>query len=334
MEAPIFELQSRRDQIDLKIAELRAILDGDTSSQTAAPTCTPAKRAIYRIMIAPNIHTGKKVLLASIGSTALVGAVWSGMIAAAQTSQSAALHASFEVASIRANHSGDGIRNRFHLGHGGSFTATNCSLRLLIRYAFQIFPFQIAGAPGWVPADGYDIAAKAAGDPPIREFPPMLRSLLEDRFQLKAHWVTREAAVYDLIVSKAGKLRGAESGDCPSILDEPSSRPDGPPDDAPCGSLMNVPGHTKGHKLTSADLAVGLSFFLGRLVRDKTGLTGKYDIELEWTPDGALRQSPPPDAGPPSIVTALQQQLGLKLESAKGPVEILVIDHIERPSEN
>jgi uncharacterized protein (TIGR03435 family) len=63
-------------------------------------------------------------------------------------------------------------------------------------------------------------------------------------------------------------------------------------------------------------------------------LTGKYDIELEWTPDGALRQSPPPDAGPPSIVTALQQQLGLKLESAKRPVEILVIDHIERPSEN
>lgn len=161
----------------------------------------------------------------------------------------------------------------------------------------------------------------------------MLRSL-EDRFQLKTHWETRETAVYDLIVSKAGRLKEAQPGDCPSFLDTPSSRPGEPPDDAPCGSLMNVPGRTKGYKLTSTNLTVGLSFFLGRLVRDKTGLTGKYDIELEWTPDGPLLQSPPSEAGPPSIFTALQQQLGLKLESAKGPVKILVIDHIERPSDN
>jgi uncharacterized protein (TIGR03435 family) len=261
--------------------------------------------------------------------------LWLIAIAAiAQPAQTTGPLPSFEVASIRANRSGGGIRNRFHLGHGGSSTATNCSLRLLIRYAFQIFPFQIAGAPGWVQADGYDIAAKVGGDPPVREFPPMLRSLLEDRFQLKTHWETRETAVYDLVVSKTGKLREAQPGDCPSFLDTPSSRPGEPPEDAPCGSLMNVPGHTKGYKLTSADLAGGLSFFLGRLVRDKTGLTGKYDIELQWTPDGALLESPPPDAGPPSIFTALQQQLGLKVESARGPVRILVIDHVERPTEN
>lgn len=89
--------------------------------------------------------------------------------------------------SIRANRSGDGIRNRFHLAQGGSFIATNCSLRLLIRYAFQIFLLQIAGTPGWVQEDGYDIAAKAGGDPPVREFPAMPRSLLEDRFQLQTH---------------------------------------------------------------------------------------------------------------------------------------------------
>jgi uncharacterized protein (TIGR03435 family) len=266
-----------------------------------------------------------------LASTMLGGLFWTAMAANAQSSETAGPPPSFEVASIRANRSGDGIRNRFHLGHGGSFTATNCSLRLLIRYAFQIFPFQIAGAPGWVQSDGYDIAAKSAGDPPVSAFPPMLRSLLEDRFQLKTHWETREAAVYDLIISKVGKLREAQPGDCPSYLDTPTGEP---PDDGLCGELMNVPGHTKGYKLTSTDLAVGLSFFLGRLVRDKTGLTGKYDIELQWTPDEALQQSPPPEAAPPSIFTALQQQLGLKLESARGPVKTLVVDHVARPSDN
>ncbi|MBV8728520.1 MAG: TIGR03435 family protein, partial [Acidobacteriia bacterium] len=197
-----------------------------------------------------------------------------------------------------------------------------------------IFSFQIAGIPGWVQADGYDVAAKAGGDLPVREFPPMLRSLLEDRFQLKTHWETRKAAVYDLVVSKAGRLREAEGEDCPSILDTPGPRPGDPPDDAPCGELMNAPGHTKGYRVPASELAGGLSFFLGKLVRDKTGLTGKYDIELQWTPDGPLLESPSSETGPPSIFTALQQQLGLKLESARGPVKILVIDHVERPTEN
>ena len=140
--------------------------------------------------------------------------------------------------------------------------------------------------------------------------------------------------MYDLVVSRPGKVREAEGGDCPSILDAPESRPGGPPDDAPCGELMNAPRHTKGYRVPATELAGGLSFFLGRLVRDKTGLEGKYDIELEWTPDGVLLQSPPPTTGPPSIFTALQQQLGLKLESARGPVKILVIDHVGRPSAN
>jgi uncharacterized protein (TIGR03435 family) len=140
--------------------------------------------------------------------------------------------------------------------------------------------------------------------------------------------------MYDLIVSKAGKLKEAQPGDCPNFLDTSSSGPGDPPDDAPCGELMNAPGHTKGYKVTPSSLAGGLSYFLGRLVRDQTGLRGKCDVELQWTPDRALLQSPPPEAGPPSIFTALQQQLGLKLKSARGPVKILVIDHIERPADN
>jgi uncharacterized protein (TIGR03435 family) len=267
------------------------------------------------------------------GATGFIGAIWTGIMAKAQPPQSAALPPSFEVASVRANRSGERIM-LFQPQRGGRFTATNCSLGLLIQYAYDVMQFQISGAPAWVKSDRYDIAAKAEGDRQVREIRAMLQRLLEDRFQLKYHWDTKEAAVYYLVVSKAGKLREAEPGDCPPPLSAPSSRSAGPPD-APCGSLMNSPGHTKGYKLTAGDLAGSLSFFLGRLVLDKTALTGKYDIALQWTPEPVQTQSAaPPEAGPPSIFTALQEQLGLKLESAKGPVKTLVIDHGARPSEN
>ena len=289
----------------------------------------------------PRRHVGKKVLLAIVGSTMFVGPILTGIIAKAQL-QSTASSPSFEVASIKANHSGERIM-LFQPGRGGRFTATNCSLRLLIQYAYGVMQFQISSAPDWVKSDRYDIAAKVEGDPQVRELRAMLQRLLEDRFQLKHHLDTKEAVVYDLVVSKAGKLREAEPGDCPPPLSAPSSRPGGPPDDAPCGSLRKSPGHTKGYKLTTGELAGSLSFLLGRLVLDKTALTGKYDIDLHWTPESVqMQSSAPPEAGPPppveptgpSIFTAVQEQLGLKLKSAQGPVKTLVIDRVERPSEN
>jgi uncharacterized protein (TIGR03435 family) len=183
--------------------------------------------------------------------------------------------------------------------------------------------FQIIGAPHWVKSDRYDISAKADGDPQVREMPALVQRLLEDRLQLKYHWETRESAVYHLVVSKAGKLRDSEPGGCP------------PTADAPCGALRNSPGNTKGYHLTAADLAGSLSLFLGRFVLDKTGLIGKYDISLQWTTERIQLQSPAGAAeSSPSIFTALQEQLGLKLEASKGPVKTLVIDHVERPSEN
>ena len=219
--------------------------------------------------------------------------------------------------------------------HGGGFTATNCSLGLLIQYAYDVMQFQISGAPGWVQSGRYDIAAKAEGDPQVSEIRAMLRQLLEDRFQLRLHWETRESAVYHLVLSKAGKLREAGPGECPPPLSFPNSQPGGPPTDAPCGALRNSPGNTKGYKLTAGALAGSLAFFVGRPVLDYTALTGKYDIELQWTPDAVrLRSAAPSEENSPSIFTALQEQLGLKLESAKGPVRTLVIDHVEKPSEN
>src|SRR4029077_15911063 len=195
------------------------------------------------------------------GSTVIVGAALTGMLANAQPQ--AALPPSFEVASIKANHSGDRIM-LFQPQRGGRFTATNCSLSLLIQYAYDVMQFQISGAPSWVKSDRYDIAAKADHDSQTDEIRAMLQRLLEDRFHLKHHWDTKEGGVYNLVVSKAGRLREAEPGDCPSILSTPSSRLDGPPNDAPCGSLMNSPGHTKGYRLTADDLAGSLSFFVQR----------------------------------------------------------------------
>src|SRR5690242_8456129 len=176
----------------------------------------------------------------------------------------------------------------FHPQDGGRFTARNCALALMMQYAYDVLQFQIVGAPGWVRSDKYDVAAKAAeGDPQVDQIRAMLRQLLEDRFQLKYHWETRESPVYFLTVSKPGKVKESEPGDCPPPMSGPGP---GSPDDAPCGGLRNSPGHTKGYKLTAADLAGSLSFLLGKSVLDKTGLTGKYDVELEWTPERVQMQ--------------------------------------------
>lgn len=237
----------------------------------------------------------------------------------------------FDVASIRPNHSANPIM-QFEPRPGGNFKASNCSLRLLIRYAYDIQPFQLVGGPSWVTSDRYDIEAKTAGNPQVPGIQAMLQLLLEERFQLKYHWEKKEADGYALVVSRAGKLRESEPGDCPPLSSGPHP---------PCGGLRNSPGHTFGQKLTSADLAASLAFFLRRFVVDKTGLTGKYDVELEWMPDPDPSSVLPSDLDRPSVVTdrpsiftALQEQLGLKLEATKGRLRILVIDHIERPTEN
>jgi uncharacterized protein (TIGR03435 family) len=256
--------------------------------------------AIMRERAVPKPHIGKKVLWAILGSTTtFVGPILTGTMAKAQPQPASPL--SFEVASIKANHSVERIM-LFQPGRGGRFTATNCSLSLLIQYAYGVRRFQISGAPDWVKSDRYNAAAKAEGDPQVREILAMLQRLLEDRLQLKYHWDTKEAAVHNLVVSKAGKLRDAEPRDCPPPLSVPTSRQGVPPDDAPCGSLRSSPGHTQGYKLAASDLAGSLSFLLERSVLDKTALTGKYDIELQWTPESVDFESPAP-----SIFTALRE---------------------------
>jgi len=148
----------------------------------------------------------------------------------------------------------------FQPGRGGRFTATNCSLGLLIQYAYDVMRFRSPAHRNGSPLIDTTSPRRRRAIRQSARFAPMIQRLLEDRFQLKYHWETKEAAVYYLVVSKAGKLREAEPGDCPPPLSAPGSRPGGPPDDAPCGSLRNSPGHTKGYKLTAGDLAGSLAF--------------------------------------------------------------------------
>jgi uncharacterized protein (TIGR03435 family) len=205
---------------------------------------------------------------------------------------------------------------------------------MLIHYAFQLQPYQIAGTPGWIRSEHYDVDAKPAG---IRQnyddIPAMLQVLLEDRFKLRYHWETREQPGYDLVVTKPGKLRSSVlKGDCPPSLSNSELLPRG----ATCGSLANSPGHTKGYNLTANSLAGSLSWLLSKPISDKTNLAGRYDVELRWTPESIeMRSNAPSEQDVPNIFTAIQEQLGLKLQPAKVAVRVFVVDHVERkPADN
>jgi uncharacterized protein (TIGR03435 family) len=239
----------------------------------------------------------------------------------------------------------------------GRLTFSGVPIRLVISRAYDIKDFQISGGPSWIESERYDIDAKAdeATAEELQKLPAeqaakqmglMLQSLLADRFQLRVSHATKELPIYALVVAKNGpKLHEAKAGDTyPNGLKGPDGRAAGQ------GGLMRMrPGQVIGQGRPLASLAEVLSQQLGRNVLDQTGLQGNYDFTLEWTPDptpaGMMPMgpppggpggdnAPPPEANGPSIFTAIQEQLGLKLEPTKGPVDVIVIDHIEKPSEN
>jgi uncharacterized protein (TIGR03435 family) len=186
----------------------------------------------------------------------------------------------------------------------GRFTATG-SLQSFISMAYDVQDFQISGAPGWLTTERFEIDAKAELPFSTDELKLMLRTLLQDRFKLAAHSETKELPVYALVVTKIGpRIQEAKDG---------------------IGSMSSGTGRLSG-RLPISTFAHYLSPILGRIVLDRTGLAGAFDIKLEWAPDD--------DPSGPSIFTAVQEQLGLKLESAKSPVEILVIEHAEKPASN
>jgi uncharacterized protein (TIGR03435 family) len=238
----------------------------------------------------------------------------------------------FEVATIKPNKSGSRgamISPR----PGGRFVARNSSVESLIAFAYHIDNFQFSGAPGWLDSERYDIEAKASEDLTSAAMRRMLQALLEDRLQLKFHHETKEEAVYALLVGKTGKLQ--EAGECSTApgATPPTPKPGEPPPPG-CGSLATLRGRIIAEKVPMSRLAAALAGLTGRMVLDETNLTGKYDIDLRYAPDINTPEQTQADPNSPSLFTALQEQLGLKMESTKGPVEMFVIDHVERPNEN
>ena len=242
---------------------------------------------------------------------------------------------SFEVATIKPNAEND-HRVMFRLLPGGGFSASGTSLRMLIMQDYNVKDFQVTGGPGWLATDRYDVNAKAEASTERFSpdtFRPMLQSLLAERFQLKFHKETKEMPVYALVAGKGPhKLKASEA---------PAA---GAP---PQRQMMRIGrGQANLQGTNMAGLAQLLSQQLGRPVIDKTGIEGTFDVEMRWTPEpgqggGPFGGAPPPpdaiaqsDTSGPSLFTAVQEQLGLKLDSTKGPVEILIIDSASKPTEN
>jgi len=251
----------------------------------------------------------------------------------------------FEVASITIDAS-DTARSFTGISSPGTFSAKNVTLKGLIMSAYGVRAFQIVDGPGWIDSERYDITAKPYVDPSSapgspekqwQEMTLMLQSLLQNRFQLRIHRETRELPIYTLTIAKGGpKLNATKCVPFPS--DAPPSRPvagEKPPDY--CGnSRQGRNGLNRtldGTGIAISDLTQwALPNITDRTVVDRTGLTGKFDVHLEWMPDDLTGNSA--DATGPSIFTALQEQLGLRLESTKNGVDVIVVGHAERPSEN
>jgi uncharacterized protein (TIGR03435 family) len=245
-----------------------------------------------------------------------------------QTAPATAL--AFDVASIRLNNTASDGHHHIYNDPGEShFRTVNLSLKDLLQFAYDLPASQIVGGPSWIDSTLFDIDAKSdhsidvqlhalSNDQAKLQKRLMVQALIADRFHLTAHREIRQLPVYALVVAK-----GAPAFK-PSEVD---------------GTTINTGRaslHVAGSDDTIGILARSLAQILGRVVLNNTGISGRYDLTLRWTPDDAPAPASngAPDAALPGIFTAIQEQLGLKLESTKGPVSILVLDHVEPPSAN
>ena len=253
-------------------------------------------------------------------------------------------HPAFEVASVKPNRSGI-PRITMLTRPGGAWDATNVTLGMLVRIAYQVQDFQVVGGPDWMYSDHFDVLAKAPASSAqggvAGRFPLMLQSLLADRFSLSTRTENRELPVYALVMARSDRRNGPQLNtaavDCSAFVGRgrlggspgvPPPPPPPPPrlntgERPQCGMIGGL-GRVLGGGVTMSQVAGRLSQAVGRVVIDKTGLTGAFDLDLQFAPE--------PDD--PSLFTALQEQLGLKLESTKGQVDVLVIDRVERPTED
>jgi uncharacterized protein (TIGR03435 family) len=248
----------------------------------------------------------------------------------------------FEVASIKRNDSGSSNASSRALP-GGRVSMTNRTLRDIVREVYRLPMSQIAGGPEWVDKDHWDIVAKAEGDPGFERIVVMMQGLLAERFKVVLHREPREQSIYALVFARADRKLGPQirpsSVDCDALVKAAAARGGMPPrteNQRPlCGTSVTY-GKMMTSATTMADLVRVLTGWAGRSIVDKTGLSGTFDIDLTWTPEPAATAggpAPAPSEGA-SLFTAIQEQLGLKLDAQRGPVEMLVIGSAERPVED
>jgi uncharacterized protein (TIGR03435 family) len=335
---------------------------GSPMASVAGVTSSNLGKRIEAIMKDPGhaLNGWRKVLLMSASIVTIAWPLVVGMLSAPRLDAQSPLEAgsgpTFEVASVKQSQSREGFV-QLGIQPGGRFTARNVPLRMLIQNAYQLQDSQLIGGPDWVDSDRFDVVAKAAGDVPPTAIGPgrpagalqlMLQALLAERFNLKVHEETRELPIYALLLARSDGKLGTQlrpaAVDCAAVIASARGRgaqPPSPPqpgEHPQCGMRIG-PGQMSGGGLLMSQFAMSLSLFVRRGVVDRTGLTGPFDIELTWTPDQMPQGPPPPGAPPlppvdphgPSIFTAVQEQLGLKLDSTKGPVDVLVIDQVEPP---
>jgi uncharacterized protein (TIGR03435 family) len=242
---------------------------------------------------------------------------------------------SFTVASVKPNKSGNQI-GLPTASPGGRFSAINVWLPSLLQFAYRLrngslMRNQIMGGPSWMDTDRFDIQATAEADTGSEEMQLMVRSLLEDRFRLKAHVESRELPIYDLVVARdAPKIKLAEDQNPPTPGTTRQIATPGP------GSIALTISNPA---ITLSDLVTLLQQYAGRPIVDKTNLRGLFDVKFQFSldaggPSVGTQLAPPPDPSGPSFFTAVQEQLGLRLAPARGPVEVLVIDSVEKPTDN
>ena len=326
------------------------------SSLACVPGVTGAdlRKRIVDIMtnsIVYKLDFSKKLLLLVAGLTTAAVPIVVGQINAAQAGTASPVVKAdvripaFDVISIKANKSGGNMFGMMVTPDG--FTATSVSLSMLLQDAYGIKSDQITGMPDWGNSTRFDITAKVSGADVAdlqklshAQRLSMLRSILTERFNLKTHSDTKELPIYELLVAKTGSKLKIATPDANVIKD---------PNGVSHRGMTKIgmgPGELTLQDATISGLADLLAGQVHRTVVDKTGLTEHYDLTLKFTPEegsflgslpsdgGSQKATPPPDDSSPSIFTALEEQLGLRLQSSKGPVNTIVIDHVERPSEN
>ena len=246
----------------------------------------------------------------------------------AQNPAATSLRATFEVASVKRNTSGD-LRQSWDREPGGRVVHINFTLRDLVRGAYGLRDQQLTGGPDWFDRERFDVIARGPANASGAQVDAMMRTLLAERYALAAHWERRELPVYELVMAYPDRRFGPKLRPRPDCRDGEVREPanDGR---EPCGGMLVGPGRVTVRGQGIPDFA------RDRIVLDKTGLKGNFDIDLEYAPmPGEFPPGgPPPPANAPALPAALQEQLGLRLVPARATVDVLVVDRAELPTEN